>query len=88
MAVHFATKLLTPAETAERIGLQTPDTLAIWRCKGRYLLPWVYVGRLVRYREEDVAKFVESRVTTQTRPHPVKAVSPGRPRKQRKARKV
>jgi predicted site-specific integrase-resolvase len=55
-------KLLTPQETAERL-LVSPATLAIWRCTKRYPLPWVKVGRAVRYRESDVRKFIEEGVT-------------------------
>ena len=35
------------------------NLLAIWRCTDRYPLRWVKVGRLVRYREEDLATFIE-----------------------------
>lgn len=58
------TKLLTPDETAERLGILT-KTLDVWRCTQRYNLPYVKVGRLVRYRESDVEAFIESRLQTQ-----------------------
>jgi len=58
------TKLLTPDETAERLGVLT-NTLDVWRCTRRYDLPYVKVGRLVRYREIDVEAFIESRLQTQ-----------------------
>lgn len=54
-------KLLTPTETAHLLGVSV-DTLAVWRCKKRYNLPYVKVGRSVKYREADVQKFIESRV--------------------------
>lgn len=54
-------KLLTPAQTAEILGVTVP-TLATWRCTKRYPLPWVKSGRLVRYREADVLKFIAARV--------------------------
>ena len=50
-------KLLTPEETANILGIKT-QTLALWRCHGRYDLAWIKVGRLVRYREDDVAAFL------------------------------
>jgi excisionase family DNA binding protein len=54
-------KLMTPAEAAQMLGISV-DTLAVWRCKKRYNLPYVKVGRSVKYRETDLLKFIESRV--------------------------
>lgn len=54
-------KLLTPEETALAIGV-SHQTLCVWRSTGRYCLPFVKSGRLVRYRETDVLAFLESRV--------------------------
>ncbi len=56
-------KLLTPGETAAAIGVCT-TTLSIWRCTKRYDLPYVKVGRLIRYEEKDVADFLERRRVT------------------------
>jgi predicted DNA-binding transcriptional regulator AlpA len=53
-------KLFTENETAALLGT-APDTLAVWRCTRRYSLPYVKIGRLVRYRESDVIAFLESR---------------------------
>ena len=39
---------MTPAEAAVYLGLTT-GTLAVWRCTGRYSLPFVKAGRSVRY---------------------------------------
>ncbi|RLM48864.1 DNA-binding protein, partial [Halorubrum sp. Atlit-28R] len=41
--------MLDTAGAAEYIGVEK-TTLAIWRCTKRYPLPYVKVGRLVRYR--------------------------------------
>ena len=60
MHIH-KTKLLTPDEVANNLGVTT-HTLAVWRSTGRYNLPYVKSGRLVRYREDDVQAFIESRV--------------------------
>lgn len=59
----FATKknLLTPQDVADRLGVST-TTLSTWRCTKRYPLPYVKVGRLVRYRVEDVDAFEISRL--------------------------
>jgi hypothetical protein len=37
------------------------QTAAAWRSAKRYPLPYVKVGRLVRYRKVDVIAFLESR---------------------------
>ena len=51
------TRLLTPGDVAELLGVST-HTLAIWRSEARYGLPYVKVGRLVRYREDDVDAYI------------------------------
>ena len=53
-------RLLTPVETAELLGI-APGTLAQWRTTRRVLLSFVKCGRHVRYRPEDVIKFIEAR---------------------------
>ena len=54
------TDLLTEAEAAKFLGLE-PKTLAIWRSTKRYPLPYIKVGRLVRYQRSDLLAFLESR---------------------------
>ena len=39
----------------------TPGTLSVWRSTGRYSLPFVKVGRNVRYRLSDLNAWLESR---------------------------
>lgn len=51
-------KLLTRKEAAEFLGL-TEHTLAVWASNKRYDLPYVKVGRLVKYRYSDLLAFVE-----------------------------
>lgn len=46
-------ELLTPEDTAKFLGLR-PHTLATWRCTGRYDLPFIKMGRAIRYRRADV----------------------------------
>lgn len=58
------TELLTPAETARILETQT-ETLAVWRSTQRYNLPYVKIGRLVRYRKSDIETFIESRLQSQ-----------------------
>ena len=61
MASIFAKNLMTPEEVAEYLGLEV-ETLNVWRCTKRYNLPYTKIGRLVRYRAEDVEAFVTSRI--------------------------
>jgi excisionase family DNA binding protein len=53
--------LLTAEETAEILGVK-PQTLAVWRCAKRYKLPYVKLGRTVRYRLDDVESFIAASV--------------------------
>lgn len=54
--------LWTPARAARELGISV-RTLASWRSSGRHNLPYVKVGRLVRYRERDVGTWLESHLT-------------------------
>ena len=50
--------LLTPREVSQI--LRIPETtLAIWRSSNRVRLPFTKIGRLVRYRCEDVRRMVD-----------------------------
>ena len=53
-------RLLTTEQAAEILGIE-PATLAVWRCTKRYVLPYIKVGRLARYKAEDVEQFITSR---------------------------
>jgi excisionase family DNA binding protein len=53
-------ELLTRREAAEYLGVAA-QTLAIWQTTGRYRLPVVKVGKLVRYRLADLDFFLSSR---------------------------
>ncbi len=57
--------LLAAAEAADYLGVQ-PQTLAAWRSAGRYGLPFVKVGRLVKYRQSDLDEFLAKNTATQT----------------------
>ena len=52
--------LLPPSEAAAYIGV-SENTLSVWRCVGRYAIPFIKVGRLVRYRRSDLDTWLESR---------------------------
>jgi len=56
----FDRRLLTPAATAEYLGVSTA-TLAKWRCFGAQPLPYVRTGRLIRYRLSDIESYLRAR---------------------------
>ena len=51
--------LLDPKETGAILN-KSQQTLAWWRCSGRYDLPFLKIGGRVMYREDDVLRFIES----------------------------
>jgi predicted DNA-binding transcriptional regulator AlpA len=72
--------LLTEQNVADTYHI-AKETLQQWRHHRRYKLPFIKIGRLVRYRQSDVEAFVASRTVTDIEPrHFVQA------RKSRKAR--
>lgn len=52
--------LLDEKEAAAVINV-VPGTLSVWRSTGRYALPFVKVGRKVRYRQSDLLAWLEKR---------------------------
>jgi excisionase family DNA binding protein len=52
--------LLTREEAARYLGVN-PRTLSNWSCTGRYGLPVVKIGRLAKYRQRDLDRFIEQR---------------------------
>lgn len=52
--------LLDDKAAAELLDV-SPGTLAVWRSTGRYSLPFLKVGRKVRYRRESLLAWLESR---------------------------
>ena len=53
-----APKLLTRQQAAEYLNVK-PQTLAKWAMTKRYNLPVVRLGKSVRYRLEDLDRFIE-----------------------------
>lgn len=41
-----------------------PGTLSVWRSTGRYKIPFLKIGSKVRYRQSDLAAWLESRTRT------------------------
>lgn len=53
-------RLLNTLEASQYLGV-TRDTLAVWRTTRRYELPYIKVGRLVKYKQSDLDKWLENR---------------------------
>ena len=53
-------ELLDEKEAAAEIDV-VPGTLSVWRSTGRYALPFLKVGRKVRYRHSDLLAWLEKR---------------------------
>lgn len=56
-------ELLNSEQAASYLGV-APNSLAVWRATKRYPLPYIKVGRLVKYRRADLDAFLESRTVT------------------------
>ncbi len=52
--------LMTTTEAANYLGV-APETLNVWRCVKRYDIPYIKVGRLVKYRKSALDTFLEQR---------------------------
>lgn len=52
--------LVGEKEAAEILGV-TPGTLQVWRSTGRYAIPFIKVGRLVKYRPSALEDWLEAR---------------------------
>ncbi len=52
--------LLDERAAAELLDV-SPGTLSVWRSTGRYALPFLKVGRKVRYRRADLLAWLEGR---------------------------
>lgn len=54
----YHTKLLSAGETAAILGLKE-STLAQFRWRGDKRLPWVKIGKSIRYKLTDIEAFIE-----------------------------
>lgn len=54
------TELLTADQAAAAIDVSS-GTLSVWRSTGRYGIPFIKIGRKVRYRKSDLLAWLESR---------------------------
>ena len=56
-------QLLTEDQTAAYLSIRS-QTLATWRATRRYALPYIRVGRAIRYRLTDVEQFLTRRTVS------------------------
>lgn len=59
------TKLLDTIQAAEYLGGIKPNTLEGWRVLGKGV-PYIKIGRLVRYRLEDLDAYIEGQTRRST----------------------
>ena len=52
--------LVTEQEAADLLKI-APGTLSVWRSTGRYSIPFIKVGRRIRYRKSALEAWLESR---------------------------
>jgi predicted DNA-binding transcriptional regulator AlpA len=77
--INSTSKLLTQEEFQELYG-PTKGTQEVWRSTGRYNLPYIKVGSLIRYRESDIEEWLASRTVNKPNESP-KPKRRGRPPK-------
>ena len=58
--IEAGSDLLDENKAAELLTV-APGTLSVWRSTGRYNLPFLKVGRNVRYRRGDLIAWLEKR---------------------------
>lgn len=54
-------ELVDTKEAAKILG-SSPHTLAVWRSLKRYPLPYIKIGRKVKYRKSDLFAFIDQNV--------------------------
>ncbi|MEI7870111.1 MAG: helix-turn-helix domain-containing protein [Candidatus Methylumidiphilus sp.] len=65
LASLAASFLLDDIQAAELLGISA-GTLSVWRSVGRYSLPYVKIGRRVKYKAGDLRDFIERRTRLHT----------------------
>ena len=55
--------LMTPRDAAVYIGVKI-NTLAVWRMTNRYGLPFVKLGKVIRYRKSDLDEWIDENAST------------------------
>lgn len=57
-------ELLDTRQAAAVLGC-TPNTLQTWRCTRAVRVPFVKIGRLVKYRRHDLHAFIEKQLVAE-----------------------
>lgn len=57
---HNTSALLDTEAAAKYLGV-APRSLEVWRCVKRHSIPYIKVGRLVKYRLSDLDAWLEAR---------------------------
>jgi excisionase family DNA binding protein len=60
LSMENQAELLSADQAAATIDV-TSGTLSVWRSTGRYGIPFIKIGRKVRYRKSDLLAWLESR---------------------------
>lgn len=58
--IFQASNLLNEVQAAEILDTSV-GTLQVWRSTGRYKIPFIKIGRNVRYKRSDLEAWIESR---------------------------
>ena len=61
--LQIGSELLDEKAAASVIDVN-PGTLSVWRSTGRYELPFLKIGRKVRYRHSDLLEWLAKRTRT------------------------
>ncbi|CAM2808252.1 helix-turn-helix domain-containing protein [Vibrio mytili] len=61
--------LIPNQKAADYLGV-TKGTLDNWRSSGRYQIPYIKMGRYIKYRKSDLDAFINSRTMVQTSTEP------------------
>ncbi|HMZ54434.1 MAG TPA: helix-turn-helix domain-containing protein [Azospira sp.] len=60
MKQQTSNELLSREQAAAYLGVRS-HTLAVWASNKRYAIPYIKVGRLVKYRKGDLDRFLANR---------------------------
>jgi predicted DNA-binding transcriptional regulator AlpA len=60
LKTHTEPHLINEEAAAALLGVK-PGTLSIWRCTGRYNLPYIKIGAKVRYQKNELLEWMSSR---------------------------
>ena len=61
VSTHAKGQRFTPSEAARHLGVKE-KTLAVWRCTGRYNIPFLKAGGKVVYFETDLDDWISRRM--------------------------